>query len=340
MRRGYLLGIDVGGSRTRALVAGPDGAALGFGEAGPGNHETVGYDGLLAAMRAALSEALAKAGAGVGDVAGAGFGVAGFDWESERAETMTAIGRLGLSCPIALRNDSALGLAAGSSEGWGINISAGTSNNCYGLSRDGREGRIAGAGGQLGENGGAAEIVGAAFVCVNHARIRRGPPTALTEIFCARAGVPDADALIEGLACGRIFPGAGWAPDIFAAARDGDEVAKGIIAWAGAELGESAAAVARQLGIEGESFEVVLSGSLFDYEPKLETGVGAVLKRVAPGVRLVHLNAPPVVGACLLGAAEAGLGSSAMRPRLLATTGQLLDVRERIVGAGSGNGIG
>ena len=41
-----------------------------------------------------------------------------------------------------------------------------------------------------------------------------------------------------------------------------------------------------------------------------------------------------------IGAAEAGLGSSAIRPRLLATTGQLLDVTERIVGAGSGNGLG
>lgn len=326
MSQDFLLGIDVGGTRTRALVAGVDGRALGFGETGPGNHEIVGYDGLFGAMGDALSQALANFGQTAEGLhlAGAGFGVAGFDWESERAATMVAIRRLGISCPVTLKNDAALGLAAGSSEGWGINVSAGTSNNCYGRTRVQkgggiREGCIAGAGAALGENGGAAEIVGAALACINHARILRGPPTALTGALCARTGARDADDLIEGIACRRIAPSADWAGDVFAAARAGDEVARGVIDWAGRELGESAAAVARQIGIERESFEVVLSGSLFAYEPRLEDGVAAVLAVAAPGARLVHFDAPPVIGAVVLGAEAAGLDGRAVRARLLET---------------------
>lgn len=331
MGEGLLLGIDVGGSRTRALLSDLEGGALGYGEAGPGNHEMVGYEGLAAAMESALSRAFESAGlegrpgARVrGSIAGAGLGVAGFDWESERADTLAAIVRLGLSCPLELRVDAALGLAAGAAEGWGINLVAGTSNNCYGLSRDGREGRIAGASMILGEHGGAAEIAARALVAVNYARIRRSGPTALSEALCRLTGMATPDGLIEAVTLGLQGYDAAWAPEVFAAAKAGDEAAREIIAWAGRELGESAAAVVRQLGLEDEAFEVVLSGSLFECEPRLETGVSAVLAGAAPGARIVRLMAPPVVGAVLLGARAAGLGGPSRRSALLGSTGALL----------------
>jgi N-acetylglucosamine kinase-like BadF-type ATPase len=322
---GFLLGVDVGGTGTRALITDSAGRILGFGVAGPGNHEMVGYEGLFRAMQEALATAVRDAHL---RFLGAGFGVAGFDWESERADTLAAIAKLGLRCPIVLKNDAALGLAAGSSEGWGVNVSAGTSNNCYGKARslEGsgemmceviREGSIAGAGAALGENGGAAEIVQAALIAINHARILRGPATTLGAALCARSGARNADALIEGLACGTIVPQAVWAGDVFATARAGDPVALHIIDWAGRELGESAAAVARQVGIQDQAFEVVLSGSLFGLEPPLETGLAAVLARKTPGARIVRLDAPPVTGAVILAAEEAGLDRGAFRPVLL-----------------------
>jgi N-acetylglucosamine kinase-like BadF-type ATPase len=327
---GFLVGLDVGGSRTRALVASPEGAALGLGEAGAGNHEVVGYDGLLAAMRAALDAALSAArdrGLGLSPARclGAGFGVAGFDWESERKDTMRAIGGLGLGCPVELRNDGALGLAAGSSEGWGVGLSAGTSNNCYALARDGREWRLAGAGACVGENGGGLEIASMAIVAVNHARVGRTGPTALSGILCSLAGCADADELVEAVSTGRVTARSAWAPEVFAAARGGDAAARGIVDWAGRELGESAAAAARSLGFAGEPFELVLAGSLFDFEPGLREGIASVVARAAPGARLLRLEAPPVAGAAALAARAAGLGAAlpgerGIRARLLAST--------------------
>lgn len=318
----YILGIDVGGSRTRALVASPEGAALGFGEAGPGNHEIVGYGGLLAAMRKALASAMRAARAtgaleAQARCAGAGFGVAGYDWPSERPATAQAIDRLGLNCPIELRGDGALGLAAGSASGWGVNLSAGTSNACYALSPEGREWCLSGAGAIVGENGGGSEIAFRALVAVNYARLGRIGPTALTDILCRMADRPDADSLVEAVSLGELVPEAAWAPEIFAAARGGDETARGIIDWAGRELGESAAAAARSLGFLSEAFDLVLAGSLFALEPRLEEGVAAVLGAAAPRARLISLGAPPVVGAAVLGAAAAGVAIEGFRPRLL-----------------------
>jgi activator of 2-hydroxyglutaryl-CoA dehydratase len=45
-QRKILLGVDIGGTKTRALLVDENGSVLGFGKAGPGNHESVGWDGL------------------------------------------------------------------------------------------------------------------------------------------------------------------------------------------------------------------------------------------------------------------------------------------------------
>ncbi|MRR32700.1 ATPase, partial [bacterium] len=36
----YYLGADLGGTKTRVIVVDHQGQTLGFGESGPGNHET------------------------------------------------------------------------------------------------------------------------------------------------------------------------------------------------------------------------------------------------------------------------------------------------------------
>jgi N-acetylglucosamine kinase-like BadF-type ATPase len=319
------LGVDVGGSRTRALVADSAGGALGYGEAGAGNHEVVGYEGLRAAVRAAVQGAATEAARSLGEadpedngaaarvlalIRGAAFGVAGYDWPSEEGVTRENLDTaLALRCPVILRNDAALGLAAGSDEGLGVNLSAGTSNNCYGLWRRGTvevEGRIAGAGPVVGEEGGAVEIAIDAVRAVNHARIRRKGPTSIEALLLDRTGLANADALIEAIAAGILTPDPAWAPLVFRAAAEGDEAALAIIDHAGRELGESAAAVVRQIGAEREPFDLVLSGSLFSLSPDLFAGAEKILRAVAPHFRLVRLVTPPVVGAVALGMRGSG----------------------------------
>src|SRR5947209_5874793 len=85
------LGIDIGATKTDALVTDEAGRALGFGRAGPGNHQTVGYVGMAAAVREAAGRALAMAELPVGEIAGAGFGIAGYDWPSQRPQMLDTI---------------------------------------------------------------------------------------------------------------------------------------------------------------------------------------------------------------------------------------------------------
>ena len=181
MTTNYFLGVDVGATKSHALLADEAGRALGLGIGGPGNYETVGYKGLERTLKAIVDEALNTAKLSKARLSGAGFGIAGYDWPAEREPTRQAIETLGLSMPFEFVNDAVIGLLAGTSEGWGVAVVAGTSNNCRGRDRDGREGRITGAGPHMGEYGGASELVGRALQAVSHAWTRRGPATGLTD---------------------------------------------------------------------------------------------------------------------------------------------------------------
>ena len=283
------LGVDTGATKSHALVADRAGRVLGFAEAGPGNHEVVGYDGLRAVLGDMVGHALASAGARREDVAGAGFGVAGYDWSSERAATLEVIDTLGLACPREAVNDTLIGLLAGAADGWGVAVVGGTSNNCWGWG-PGRAliGHVTGNGPMFGEYGGATELMWKARCAVAAEFTRRGPPTALTPAFMRITGAPSLEDLLDGLSQGHYRIGAQHAPLVFQLADAGDAVAAECIDWAGRELGSLACGVIRQLGIENLAFEVVLVGSLYKGGERLISPMRETIQALAAAARLVR----------------------------------------------------
>lgn len=321
----YYLGIDVGGTKTHALLADENGQAVGFATGGPGNWEAVGYDGLTRVLREVIQKALAQAGVEIGQIAGAGMGLAGFDWPSQYEAHMQAIAPLGLTCPVRIVNDATLGIVAGAEEGWGVSVCSGTGCNCRGWNRDhSREGRVVGGASHWsGEYAGGWDIIMRAMQAVTFEWNKRGPATALTPLFLAHTGARDLDDLIEGVYLGRYHPEASLVLDIFQTAAQGDPQAIEVIRWAGRELGGMAVGVIRQLSLENEAFDVVLIGSIFDGHPLLTDSLGETVHAVAPAARLVRLAVPPVIGGVLLGMEAAGLDYRSRRKRLLHSLQQI-----------------
>ena len=319
----YFLGVDTGGSKTHALAADSLGNIVGFGKSGPGNHEVVGYDGAKAAIQTAAGAALQMAGLSSDQIAGAGFGIAGYDFPSERADTLDAISVLGLRCPLEAVNDLVIGLVAGAADGWGIVIDAGSGTNCRGRARDGREGMVTGCGGRFGEHGGGMDLVLGAVRVINYHWIRRGPPTRLSDAFIAHFNAPDLTGLIEGLTQNTYHLNSHMARMVFDIAQQGDPVARDLIHWLGCELGEQVCAVIRQLDLMNEIFEVVQIGSLFAGGPMLVEPMQQTARALAPGARFVDLAAPPVVGGVLLGMQMAGLEFHPIRSHLIEKTRQI-----------------
>ncbi|MCO5208762.1 MAG: hypothetical protein M9936_03645 [Caldilinea sp.] len=310
----YFLGIDIGGTKSHALLTDAGGNAVGFAEAGPGNHEDVGYAGLIAVLTELVDGIERSTGIARTQIAGAGFGVAGYDWPSERAPTLEAIAALGLTCPVDAVNDTIIGLLAGAEQGWGVALVAGTSNNCRGWDRRHREGRVLGNGPWFGEHGGAAELVMRAVRDVSLAWTQRGPQTRLTEAFVEYVGAVDAADLLEGLSQETYALNADAARLVVQVAQEGDEVAQAAVRWTAQELGSLAVGVIRQLALQAEHFDLVLVGSFYNVGPLLMEPLRATILAEAPHARLVRLAAPPVAGAVLLGMLAAGRATDAARP--------------------------
>lgn len=318
----YFLGVDIRGTKSHALIADETGQALGFGDAGAGNHEIVGYPGLRAVLRSITAQALSMAGLRSEQISGAGFGVAGYDWPSERKPTLQAIGCLKLSAPLEAVNDTIIGLVAGASQGWGIAVVAGTGENCWGCDQHKRIGRVTGNG--YGEEGGAWTLVRKAIEAIAGQWTLRGPSTALTQAFIELTGTKDIDDFLEKLALGKILISNAQSRLVVQVANQGDKVAQEIVRWTGQELGQLALCVVRQLSFQKLNFEVVLVGGLFDIGPMLIDPMREIIKTEAPGARLVRLAAPPVVGGVLLGMEQTGMDANKVRPNLIQTTNLLM----------------
>lgn len=321
----YYLGVDIGASKSHALIADEHGCAAGVGLGGPGNHEVVGWDGLRETLHAVVHQALGAAGVTRGQIAGAGFGIAGYDWPGEREPTMRAVESLRLDAPLEAVNDAVIALLAGAEAGWGVAVVAGTSNNCRGRDWNGQEGRVTGCGPAFGEYGGASEVVAKAVEAISLAWTMRGPATELTAEFVGLMGAADAAHLLEGLSLGHYRLSHLLAPLVFDAAAHGDAVAQQIVRWAGTELGSLALGVIRQLGFEEIDFQVILAGSLYCGSPVLAEAMRETIHAVAPRAHLIRLSAPPVVGGVLLGMDQANVQRAAgVRRKLIESTSELL----------------
>ncbi|HEY44930.1 MAG TPA: ATPase [Anaerolineae bacterium] len=314
----YFLGVDIGSSKSHAIIADELGRVHEFGEGGPGNHEVVSYAGLQDTLNVVTDKALHSAGIAREHIIGAGFGVSGYDWPSERTPTMRAIQTLGLSAHLELVNDTLLGLLAGAEQGWGIAVVAGSGENCWGRDAQGRIGRMTGSGSLMGEYGGASTIVEKTIQVVSAEWSQRGPPTSLTQVLLEATGALDIEDLVEGLTQDRYQVDAEIAPHIFQAAEEADSVALEVVRWAGAQLGSMVNGVVRQLSFQDESFDVVEMGGVFNAGMLLTDPFHDTVLKIAPGARFVPLNVPPVVGAALLAMEHAEVDPRTAREALIA----------------------
>lgn len=313
----YFLGVDVGGTKTHCMIADDNGRLIGFGQTGPGNWESVGWDGMRQAIHACVHNALLDANLTIDQIVGAGFGCAGYDWSEDRAPIAKIIDDLGLTCDYGLVNDATIGLIAGAKNGWGVVVIAGTGTNARGRDPNGREGQMTGISSDYGENGGASEIIRKAVQEVAMAWTKRRPETRISELFVEVTGAKDIEDFLAGLARGRYELTGSIAPKIFQLAEEGDAVAQMILDWAGEELGDMAVGIIHQLDLEDESFEVVMAGSIFKGSQSLINSMKQYVLKVAPHAAFVHLTAPPVAGAVLLGMEQIGLDTTDLRPLLV-----------------------
>jgi len=278
------LGVDGGGTSTVALLGLADGRVIGTGTAGPSNAKAVGTSAARTALEEAIAGAFAEAGMWPRSVAIACLGVAGFD----RPEDKQLLGEWSeagrWADRLILVNDGDLVVAAGTPEGWGVGVIAGTGSIAVARAADGRKARAGGWGAIMGDEGSAYNVVVAALRLIarrlDHREEAPMNPDPLTEAICQGLGIKGPGGLISAV----YAPGidrtvlAGLAPMIVEAAERDPSINDILLRPAGRDLAEIAAAAARALGWTSGPLPLGLAGGFLLSTPVVVEAMLADLK--------------------------------------------------------------
>jgi len=170
-----------------------------------------------------------------------------------------------------------------------------------------------------GDWGGGHSVGQAGLAAAVRATDGRGPTTSLERLVPAHFGLRRPPALTRAFYDGRIAERrtSELSPVVFAAAGEGDAVARSIVDRLADELVVMAVALARRAHLTRLPVEVVLAGGVFratdePFYERIRNGIEAA----APAARLVRLDVPPVAGAALEGLSRLGLRTAAAADRV------------------------
>jgi len=291
-----VLGIDGGATKTVAWLAlrsgGDESAVVGRGAAGSANPQAIGFDAALANLDRAVAAAFEEAGVAPGPLAAAVLGLAGWDREQNARVLHRWADERRLAVRVRSVHDAEPLLAAGSPEGWGVALIAGTGSFAFGRAADGRSVRAGGWGYLFGDEGSGYSIALAGLRAAAKSADGRVPPTRLVDALLRRLDLREPPELIPAVYRfaddrARI---ASLADVVTQAAEEGDAQARGILDDAAGELAAMVAAVARRLGFSGGAFPLALTGGVL---------LGSQPLRMALDARLTSRGCRPASIACV-----------------------------------------
>ncbi|MGF0068770.1 N-acetylglucosamine kinase [Candidatus Spyradosoma sp. SGI.093] len=318
----YYIGIDGGGTKTRALAVSEDGICRGYALAGASNPNSVGAEKALENLHRAVVDAAKSAGTPPVFETGF-FGISGVnDSVSARAlhEKIAAFDDVKIA-NFRVENDTRSLCAATFGTRGGIVLIAGTGSKCYGRSDDGREWETGGYDFHVSDEGGAFDLARRGLTAAVRAADGRGEPTSLKDTFFRELQISEVGQISQRLHQDSLkHPGEPMSKDEIAALAvfldeaylAGDAVAKKILEGAMDDLATMVETVARRLDMPSETLRLGITGGVILNEP-CATIFRTALEKRFPRCEIVRPKLQPVVGAAIQALA---LGGVAVTPEV------------------------
>lgn len=298
-----IVGIDGGGTNTRAVAVDQAACLVGAARAGGGNFQALGLEGLEELLNRLWPrlgvqlpfEALCLGLAGAGRPA------------EQEAIAHLAMAR-GWPRQVRVVSDAQAALVGAHGGQAGLVVISGTGSMVLGRNTQGAQAR-AGGWGPLLEDEGSGYYLGMEGVpAALRARDGWGPATVLDQRLRQVLGLEDWDQIVRRVYSGELRRDevAALGLEVMTAAQEGDECALAIAVAAGEVLGRQVGAVARKLGM-GAGVEVAGVGGVFAARQLLWP---AMLRGAAEDgcqLRWREPLLPPVLGAVLIAWEAAGL---------------------------------
>ena len=196
------MGIDGGGTGTKAVIVNDVFQIVGRGQSGASNHYAVGAEQAAKNCGEAAHEAFADAcrterGLRLSDIAAWGFGLAGVRRETDARKMRGHLMQVVDGRPFVIDHDAAAAHSGAFAGGAGVVLSAGTGAICFGVDEHDERFFADGWGPILGDEGGGYWIGQEALKAVCRAQDGRGQRTRLTSSVLDALNVSDCDALVQ-----------------------------------------------------------------------------------------------------------------------------------------------
>lgn len=304
----YILGVDVGNTKTVYALAQHDGTVIAK-RRGPGaNHQEIGAQEMTARLQRGISALLAAVHVESQDVAAVYYGAAGADSQKD-FDIMRPAMSAAVEAPFDFDNDCWIALYSGTLGGPGMAVTCGTGNTNCAVNARGEKMRIGGLDEYLGDVLGAHAIARYAASAAVRSDDGRGEPTILAGMIPQALDVKEtADLIAEEMSSERVTK---IVRLFFEAAQKGDGKSLDICWMLVKEVLSIVAQFYNGL-FKKERFRLVLEGSVFKqkYEP-LMTMLELALKQKYE----VDIFIPPwdpVVGALVMAFQTAGMAQEKM----------------------------
>ena len=294
----YTLGIDGGGSRTRALLCDTLGQIIGQGLSGGTNPRTSATEELKLHLQEAIEQATRSIDCS--KIIAAHFGLAGAGEADTRAKVRTITKELlGKQTACTIGHDLEIALAGGLANKTGIVLVAGTGSACYGRTCDGRSAKC-GDWGDLVDDVGSGSWIGLrglqACVSQTDGRLTESPLKQAVMGFLKIDHMNTFKARIHDSGLSR-SERARLAPIILNLASAGDAASIAIVAEGVGSLSNCIYCTSRQLSIKSPS--VLLSGGLLKHT-YFSNSLEAALKARIPSAIIAQPILSPSAGAVLM----------------------------------------
>ena len=258
-QRPYILGIEGGGTRTTALLADARGREIQRAIFGPGNVRLLDDRALRRLLRQ-ISKQFESPDA-------IGLGLAGARHAKDRARVQAEVAKVWKATPCRMTHDLEIALAGFNAKETAVLVLSGTGSCCFGKAADGRTAKMGGWGHILGDKGSGFEIGLRALKAVVFYFDRDGTWSRLGESLLTATGTNEPDDLIDWVAAADKNAVAALAPEVFAAAKKRDRIARDILEGAAGMLAKDAVNCAVKLAQKNKPVHFVLAGGVLRSQP-------------------------------------------------------------------------
>ena len=290
-----VVGVDAGGTKTRAAFASAEGVQR-TAEGAAANPMLAGESAAADTIAAVVREVSAGE-----PIAALHVGAAGAGGAQTAARIEQLLRAAFPNARIAVGDDAFIALRGAIAEGPGIALIAGTGSIAIAVDGRGDVHRVGGLGYLLGDEGSAAWIGLEAVKRLGRVYDGREHEEETSRLVARHLDAPDRATLVRRIYGSRVDVAsvAALAPSIIAFAGKGNRVAGNIVGRAAAALVELVGAVSRHAGLQESPAKIALCGGLLSEDNHLVALVEAEIMAILPGTEIVRTS-DPLAGAVRL----------------------------------------